>query len=686
MIRLICLIHFAILPFFTFSQTFWGLQNGRSPGIFGLHLQPAAAVGQHPNIDIKLTGLSTRIHNNFIGINTLNLYDRSFLKVNENTYQNIFPATYNGRSKALFGNFDLDLPGLSIKLSPKNSLSITGRFRNFLNVDGLQEPGARFAYEDLKTPDQFGIQYNNSGLGIGFLSYAEFALGFGQQVYDDGTHRINVGGRAKVLAGIASGNLYVRSLLYSIDSPTAFSLYDFEANAQYGFMGDSTLNNPDPVSLISNLGFDNMGLGADLGIVYEYRPQPGLYRLRLGLSILDLGSINFRQNTYQYNLSGQVTGFDIDQFQSGNLDSTLQAEFTYTTDSANFRVGLPSALSIQADLRVSRHFYVNVIPLINLRPGTNQSGVHHFTGLHIAPRLEGKFWGLALPFSMIAKRGPAVGINLRLGPVILGTSDFLSPLIGEQVRGLDFHMGFRTPITIKKKADTDKDGVPDKKDDCPQTPGLAYLNGCPELDTKKPLVAIQELDEDQGELVPDPAEKTIVEENVMEQPIDNKPIQENIKPVQEEFDIVKPLPEPIIEETDIDSEPVTDLLYEDNLEENVEDNEYVDEQAFENIYFQPASNFLDGQARYSLNRVYDYLRKHPETGLKILGHADEIGPEDYNEKLSRKRAETVKRYFVSRGVSERRLRVEYFGETKPLDSFGFDDSQNRRVELILLHP
>ncbi|MCB0843917.1 MAG: OmpA family protein [Bacteroidetes bacterium] len=670
MIRLIILIHFATLPLFTFSQTFWGLQNGRSPGIFNLNLQPASSVGQHPNVDIKLVGLSARLHNNFIGIQTASLYDKSFLQVNEQTYKNILPARYNGRNKSLFAHQDADLPGISLRLTPKHSISLTGRLRTFFNIDGLREPGARFAYEGLDVPDQFGIQYDNSGLSIGLLSYAEFALGYAQQIYENGPHRLNAGGRIKLLLGLASGNLYMRSLDYAFNSQTQLDIYNIETSAQLGLMADSLTAGFNPLQDLRNLNFNNLGVGGDLGLVYEYRPEPDMYLFKLGLSVLDIGNIPFNQTNRQYAFSGMLTGFDLDDVQGANfddIDSTLQAEFSYSSDSASFRVSLPSAVSLQADLRISKHFYVSVIPFINIRPKNSEKGAHHFTGIYVAPRFEGKFWGVSLPVSAVANRGPALGMNVRLGPIILGTSDFISPLFSQEIRGMDLQIGLRAPITIQKKKDSDFDGVPDKKDACPDVPGLVTLNGCPELDTNQETITQKEEKDKPEEIIKKDDKKDSVPPKNNNQSSSINPSENN---QQEE-------PKPIVEEEEqkFDVVPVPKFPPHDDLGGKKE--------PFEKIYFQSASFALDGQARYSLNYVYEYLRDHPGSYMKIMGHADQIGPEDYNDNLSRRRAEAVRRYLTSRGIQPQRLTVEYYGETQPLDSDSADDRQNRRVELIL---
>jgi OOP family OmpA-OmpF porin len=79
----------------------------------------------------------------------------------------------------------------------------------------------------------------------------------------------------------------------------------------------------------------------------------------------------------------------------------------------------------------------------------------------------------------------------------------------------------------------------------------------------------------------------------------------------------------------------------------------------------------------------DYLRAQPAR-VTVAGHADRSGPEPYNEALSERRAENVARALLQRGVPERALEVEWFGERRPRipTPDGQKEPRNRRVEIV----
>jgi len=86
-----------------------------------------------------------------------------------------------------------------------------------------------------------------------------------------------------------------------------------------------------------------------------------------------------------------------------------------------------------------------------------------------------------------------------------------------------------------------------------------------------------------------------------------------------------------------------------------------------------------------LNQIADVLKTYPQITLKVQGHTDSIGTKAYNDALSIRRAQAVKTYLMSRGISGDRMTLEGFNFSKPVapNSTPAGRALNRRVEL---HP
>jgi outer membrane protein OmpA-like peptidoglycan-associated protein len=86
-----------------------------------------------------------------------------------------------------------------------------------------------------------------------------------------------------------------------------------------------------------------------------------------------------------------------------------------------------------------------------------------------------------------------------------------------------------------------------------------------------------------------------------------------------------------------------------------------------------------------LDEIAAMLKQHPETKIQISGHTDNVGTAVYNQRLSEKRAGTVKNYLVQKGVKKDRLFPRGFGFTMNAASNENEAGRalNRRVEIVL---
>ncbi len=176
--------------------------------------------------------------------------------------------------------------------------------------------------------------------------------------------------------------------------------------------------------------------------------------------------------------------------------------------------------------------------------------------------------------------------------------------------------------------DTDNDGLLDKDDECPTLAGPKANKGCPYKDSDKDGL----LDKD-DDCPNTPGPKT------------NKGC-------------------PVIEQA------VIEVL----------------KTAFDNLEFESAKDIIFETSKPSLNELAEVLKKKTTWKLEIAGHTDNVGDDNGNLVLSKKRAEALKAYLISQGVEEARLITKYFGETKPIATNDTPEGRqkNRRVEMKIV--
>jgi peptidoglycan-associated lipoprotein len=102
-------------------------------------------------------------------------------------------------------------------------------------------------------------------------------------------------------------------------------------------------------------------------------------------------------------------------------------------------------------------------------------------------------------------------------------------------------------------------------------------------------------------------------------------------------------------------------------------------------FFAFDASTLDGDAQEALRQSAAWLRQNPAYRLRIEGHCDERGTEQYNLALGDRRAAAAVSYLATLGVDRSRIETVSYGEERPFEE-GSDESawaQNRRAHLVL---
>lgn len=200
--------------------------------------------------------------------------------------------------------------------------------------------------------------------------------------------------------------------------------------------------------------------------------------------------------------------------------------------------------------------------------------------------------------------------------------------------------------------DTDGDGVLDKDDACVEVAGLAELNGCPDADGDGIADAEDECPQEAG----DAENKGCPWPDTDGDGVADK---DDACPEEAGTEEGKGCPDT--------SKAVVEAL-------NTLGSE---------ILFAPNKAKLMGKGvMESLAKIKQILDENPKASIVIEGHASVEGSEDFNQKLSQKRAESVQAELVEMGVDASRLVVKAFGSTMPVSTEDSSEvrAKSRRVE------
>jgi len=103
------------------------------------------------------------------------------------------------------------------------------------------------------------------------------------------------------------------------------------------------------------------------------------------------------------------------------------------------------------------------------------------------------------------------------------------------------------------------------------------------------------------------------------------------------------------------------------------------------VLFDINKSELKPTARERLAKVAGILLAYPDIRVEVDGYTDSTGTVDFNQQLSQQRADSVRTYLTSKGVSNNSITTQGFGPNNPIASndTASGRQQNRRVELVL---
>jgi outer membrane protein OmpA-like peptidoglycan-associated protein len=537
------------------AQDYLGFVNSNYSGITGVQLNPANVVNSRMRFDATLIGINLNVANNYVGLKRSALdHDGSFISAVKRASKgdaNAFPAfrdtafqqhylrdVINGKNKSLFISNRITLPSFMFNINQSNAIGISINMRTYVNLDGVSEELARLLYSDVgrmadyNVNDILGKDISNKHFSANAITWLEYGLTYGHVFKSDGKHFFKAGITPKLLQGLAAAYMNIKDFRFRFDNDPVRIQNDslqllavIKTEVNYGH--SRNLEIPDPNAPVKTKNpFANSrtlygtftgwpkfesypGFGLDAGFVYEWRPHyqdykfdmdgkknlwrrdKNKYKLKMGLSILDLGSIKFDKgdlsqdftinvDTIKYRLleTQSYPVYDIDRI----IDSLIESREVEKT----FKVYMPTALSAQIDYHIWKDFYINLTPYIAFANTNKEAKVRDLTNISLSPRWDHKWFGVAVPFSyntFYAKAGQTIkmGSMLRLGPLLLGTNDLPNFFTGD-IFGTNLYFMLKLPIPYGHVRDRDKDAVSDKKDLCVDVAGVWEFKGCPDRD------------------------------------------------------------------------------------------------------------------------------------------------------------------------------------------------------------
>ncbi|HKK11047.1 MAG TPA: DUF5723 family protein [Bacteroidales bacterium] len=448
-----------------YSQVRLGMTTGEYAGVNSIHLNPANIINSDYYLDIQLAGAGTFVLNNYIYLRN---EDHSVFELISGNPD--FPTFIDERGNERYvdnwsgqdlknGYFNTKVFGPSAMLTyGRHGFAFSTGARSLIRVKDFSYDIANYVYEQLDYPDFYNVNYiNNIDTHMESVQFAEIALSYNYNVFARNFEKVDVGATAKYLLPYNAAKFYLDNADYLMPNSDTLIIFDMNGSLRSSVPVNFDNNNfPDGSGT-----FKGSGLGLDIGVVYTRtksiqrsyerftrlcRQKKYDYKYRVGLSILDIGYVALNKNVQVHEYVNANTFWpELSDFQFENVTQSLQeiserllgAPGASLSESNNFSMRLPTAISLQADYHYHRNWYFNSTLIYGFPAKENAFSRPHYAS--VMPRYEGKYFGAGMPFSLHDFKQPQIGFNIRLLYLTVGTANLAHYMGFSELNGVDLY-------------------------------------------------------------------------------------------------------------------------------------------------------------------------------------------------------------------------------------------------------
>lgn len=432
-----------------------GVGNSNYSGIQGTRINPAVAAGSPLRWEVDGLSVDVLYDNTFVYTPKGAVPAFGFKSILKGIVDNTHFATHYqpgdpGKRYQFTLSSEILGPSFRLSLGDQQSIGFTIAARGYVNIRNLPGTTAQNAWAYLQESDLWNRALSDNSTRLNGMGWLQYGLNYSAILFDDGNNQWKAGIGLNYLQGLVAAYVKNTHLNYTV-ADTALIAFT-NSSVDYG------RTDYDSYRKIRDYGDLNHGHGfsADLGVVYVHAAdtrRPDDYHYRLGISVMDLGAINFNRNAAAFHL--QTAGGVFDHWHQDALmsnaviDKTLSAVFYQGDSSASrtaghFTMALPTAISIQGDYKVAAHYFVNATLVKGLGHG-DQQGVVQPDIYSFTPRYESQWWDVSIPLSLLyyGQWRARVGLAVRAGYIFFGGDAPVGLLSLGNMQGVDFYAGAR---------------------------------------------------------------------------------------------------------------------------------------------------------------------------------------------------------------------------------------------------
>lgn len=418
-----------------------GITLSNFGGINTVRLNPSSLVTSRLYYDVNLIAGDVFVENNFLFIHKEDYGIYKFLKRNPDLPSTDVPGEgldYNASTEFINGFEKTDFLGPSFSMVfGDHAAGISTRAVTMTSVTKLPEYLGELMFEGLEYDTLHGIPQNHDRFTASSAAWWEVGLSYAFDFKKSQFQKWSFGVNLRSLWGYAGAYLVSENANYTIVNDSAIDIRNLDAEIGYSIPIDYETNAfPDGGKTMKG-----RGTVIDLGVsftkkqsvssnrkpknycLYEYEE----YLYKIGLSLLDIGSIRFKENAQVHSFDNVSANWqEVDTLGFNNInDLTRQLSEVFYGDpeasktANNFVLGMPAALSFQADYNYFSNWHISSMVIFPLKLRNAQ--LHRPGQALLSLRYETEIFEVALPVSLYDFEKPRIGLSARVYYFTIGT-------------------------------------------------------------------------------------------------------------------------------------------------------------------------------------------------------------------------------------------------------------------------
>ncbi len=441
----ITLVALALLSLNAYSQEYFSaMATSKRVGILNGDINPSEFANLNSRFEIQLLTFSINASNNKVGFKDLT------------KGEDIESLIFDGEGNV---NFDINTaifgPSFAMKYKKWGFGISTKAFIKASVIDINSDLGNALVNESINSVDEITTIFSKDNQRINATTWGELGFSIARNVYETEKHQINAGVTLKLLFPGSYANVGLNNFTGDLNEGLLGSrLTNANSTLNIAYSGNFASSYGESDDYFKSLFGGLNGFATDFGVDYQWLKEDKTYRLKVGASVRNIGSMTFSgddnvSNRYALNIPNGDPGLDLNQFSEAEGLEDIEAillenpqYFSSTSSSDEFDVKLPTVFNFYADYKIISR--VSVTAFIQQKMGDDNADnqIRTQNMFTVTPRVTFGAFEAFLPIGNNEIAGGTLGFGFRLGGFFLGSNSILSAVTSDSKQA-DAYFGFR---------------------------------------------------------------------------------------------------------------------------------------------------------------------------------------------------------------------------------------------------